>query len=157
MATVKGTVAGDRVVVKLPFKIKVTKRKFGTGNGGTGATSTDKINAFANIKRPVAKLLGFEQAKDGDDGFIYEVKAKNGELIKHRRTGGLYGGKKVTVVFDKPETLPTGKDGKKSRGFKTVSFTVPKQVQMEDLIKHLKSKLGNKVIALITPDRRIDL
>jgi hypothetical protein len=154
MATARGTVAGDRIVVKLPFKIKITKKK---QSGNTTTTTTDSINGFANMKRPVATLLGFQQAKDGDDGFIYKVKAKNGEMIQHRRNGGLYGGKRMTVVFKDPQKLPYGKDGKKTRGFKTVSFTVPKQVQVEDLIKHLKSKLGEKIIAVITPDRRIDL
>lgn len=149
-------VSGDRIVVKLPWKIKV--KKSSKSSTGTGATASyQSINAFANMKRPVAQLLGFDQAKDSDDGFVYKVKAKNGEEIKHRRTGGLYSGKRLTVVFKNKQNLPTGKDGKQKKGFKTVSFTVPKQTQNEDMIKHLKTKFGDKVIALITPDRRIDL
>jgi hypothetical protein len=156
MATKIGTVSGDRIVVKLPWKIKVPKNKAGA-SGTTGAKSYQTINAFANMKRPVAKLLGFEQAKDGDDGFTYKVKAKNGEDIVHRRTGGLYSGKRLTVVFKDPQNLPSGKGGKAQKGFKTVSFTIPKQSQNEDLIKYLKTKFGEKVLAIITPDRRIDL
>ena len=146
MAYKLGTVAGPRVTVKLPWKIKVKTK-----------TGTKEKFALCYMKKEVADILKFNVAKDGNDGLYYTVGSGNKQVTHIRK--GTMSGKVYKVIFlpNREPSLKSGKDGKKSKKFSSVSFNVPQQIRTFNLVKYLKDNVKSAQF-LVTPDgKKIDL
>jgi len=142
-----GTVAGPRITVKLPWKVKTKK---------VGGGTTNKY-ALSYMKEAVAKHLGFEQAKKDSDDLTYEVGTGDKKTVHYRK--GSTSGKNYKVIYetDKGPELPSGKLGKTKKRFSTISFNVHPSVRTADLVDHVTKKVPNAKYLVTPAGRRIDI
>ena len=127
------SVKGARVNVKLPWK-----------------GVTDDKAQFVRMKRPVARLLGFEIVKTSTQTYTTKVQEKDEsptqkksgfqEVIRVRRAG--YKQRSFTVFFEEP-VKPTGEGNTLS--FDSISFPVTTSTPLIEVIKYFEGSIGKKL------------
>lgn len=133
------TVKGARVNVKLPWK-----------------GISDNKEQIVRMKRPVAKLLGFDIVKTSELLFDTKIQEKDEpdkkvsgfQSIQRVRLAG-YKQRSFTVFFEEP-VKPQGEGNTKS--FSSVSFPVTTSTAVLDVIKYFEGAIGGrlKVVKLKT-------
>jgi hypothetical protein len=143
-----GTVAGPRITVVLPWKVK---RKV------KGAETAKQYYALSYMKEAVAKILQFEQARKESDDITYSVGTGDKKTVHYRK--GSTSGKNYKLIFEegKGPTLPSGKKGKATKQFESISFNVHPQVRTNELVEHIEKKVKGAKFLITPAGKRIDI
>ena len=126
------TVKGARVNVKLPWK---------------GASNND--DQIVRMKRPVAKILGFDIVKTSELLFDTKIQKKDepdrkvtgSQAVQRVRLSG-YKQRSFTVYFEEP-VKPQGEGNTKS--FASLSFPVTTSTAVLDVIRYFEGSIGGRL------------
>ena len=129
------SVKGARVNVKLPWK-----------------GVTDDKDQFVRMKRPVARLLGFDVVKTSDSDLTYKTKVQEKDESPTKKVSGFdnvtrirragYRQRSFTVFFEDAQK-PQGEGNTLS--FKSVSFPVTTSTGVYDVVKYFEGSIGKNL------------
>jgi hypothetical protein len=149
MATKKiGAVKSGRIVIESPFKAKGLYDE-------KGVPVKNESKAILKIKKAVAQILGFSTAEVKPRKNITVIGANKKPYTRDFYPGGSYRQKSFTVVFaGKGVSLPGSgatKGSTTNKLFKSVSFGVPAQVSVSDVLEYFRAKGDPKIAGVRTP------
>lgn len=138
------SVKGARVNVKLPWK-----------------GVTDNKDQFVRMKRPVARLLGFDVVKTSDKQLLYDTKVQEKDESPTEKKSGFQNVKRIrrsgyrqrsfTVYFEKAQK-PQGEGNTLS--FQSISFPVTTSTGVYDVVEYFEGSIGkNLTITKLKTDK----